>query len=72
MQTFLLGSVGQKVYSNSLYSKNSPRSSWARALYTDIYEDGMVERVKSSDEAAGAYYDEQDAEKMKEKYDGGK
>ena len=41
-------------------------------LYTDIYEDGMVERVKSSDEAAGAYYDEQDAEKMKEKYDGGK
>ena len=40
-------------------------------LYTDIYEDGMVERVKSSDEA-GAYYDEQDAEKMKEKYDGGK
>ena len=40
-------------------------------MYTDIYEDGMVERVKSSDEA-GAYYDEQDAEKMKEKYDGGK
>lgn len=41
-------------------------------MYTDIYEDGMVERVKSSDEAAGAYYDEQYAEKMKEKYDGGK
>ena len=35
-------------------------------------ETDMVERVKSSDEAAGAYYDEQDAEKMKEKYDGGK
>jgi len=41
-------------------------------LYSDIYEDGMVERVKASDEAARAYYDEQDAEKMKEKYDGGK
>ena len=41
-------------------------------LYFDIYEDGMVERVKASDEAAKAYYDEQDAEKLKEKYDGGK
>ena len=41
-------------------------------LYADIYEDGMVERVKASDEAAKAYYDEQDAEKLKEKYDGGK
>ena len=36
-------------------------------LYTDIYEEGMVERVKASDEAANAYYDEQDAEKFKEK-----
>ena len=36
-------------------------------LYADIYEDGMVERVKASDEAANAYYDEQDAEKFKEK-----
>ena len=35
-------------------------------LYADIYEDGMVERVKASDEAARAYYDEQDAEKFKE------
>ena len=35
-------------------------------LYSDIYEDGMVERVKASDEAARAYYDEQDAEKFKE------
>ena len=41
-------------------------------LYFDIYEDGMVERVKASNEAAKAYYDEQDAEKLKEKYDGGK
>lgn len=41
-------------------------------LYGDIYEDGMVGRVKASDEAAKAYYDEQDAEKLKEKYDGGK
>ena len=36
-------------------------------LYTDIYEDGMVERVKASDEAARAYYNEQDSEKLKEK-----
>jgi hypothetical protein len=35
-------------------------------LYADIYEDGMVERVKASDEAARAYYAEQDAEKLKE------
>ena len=35
-------------------------------LYFDIYEDGMVERVKASDEAARAYYDEQDAEKFKD------
>ena len=36
-------------------------------LYADIYEEGMVERVKASDEAANAYYDEQDSEKFKEK-----
>ena len=36
-------------------------------LYTDIYEEGMVERVKASDEAAKTYYDEQDAEKFKDK-----
>ena len=35
-------------------------------LYADIYEEGMVERVKASDEAANAYYDEQDGEKLKE------
>ena len=35
-------------------------------LYADIYEEGMVERVKASDEAANAYYAEQDAEKLKE------
>ena len=35
-------------------------------LYADIYEGGMVERVKASDEAAKAYYAEQDAEKLKE------
>ena len=34
-------------------------------LYTDIYEEDMVERVKASDEAARAYYAEQDAEKLK-------
>ena len=36
-------------------------------LYTDIYEDGMTERVKASDEAAKAYYAEEDAEKLQEK-----
>ena len=35
-------------------------------LYADIYEAGMSERVKASDEAAKAYYAEQDAEKLKE------
>ena len=35
-------------------------------LYADIYEEGMVERVKASDESAKAYYAEQDAEKLKE------
>ena len=32
-------------------------------LYADIYEEDMIERVKASDEAANAYYAEQDAEK---------
>lgn len=32
-------------------------------LYADIYEEEMIERVKASDEAANAYYAEQDAEK---------
>ena len=36
-------------------------------LYVDIYEDGMTERVKASDEAAKAYYAEEDAEKLQEK-----
>jgi len=36
-------------------------------LYTDIYEEGMLERVKASNDAANAYYNEQDAEKFKEK-----
>ena len=35
-------------------------------LYADIYEEGIVERVKASDESAKAYYAEQDAEKLKE------
>ena len=35
-------------------------------LYADIYEEGMVERVKASDEGARAYYAEMDAEKLKE------
>ncbi|MBR2867675.1 MAG: hypothetical protein IKB88_01245 [Clostridia bacterium] len=32
-------------------------------LYADICEEGMIERVKASDEAAKAYYAEQDAQK---------
>lgn len=35
-------------------------------LYADIYEEGMVERVRAADEAAKAYYNDQDAEKFKE------
>ena len=35
-------------------------------LYSDIYEEGMVERVRAADEAAKAYYNDQDAEKFKE------
>lgn len=35
-------------------------------LYTDIYEEGMLERVKASNDAANAYYEEQDLEKQKQ------
>lgn len=34
--------------------------------YTDIYTEGLTERVRASDEAARAYYAEQDAEKASE------
>ena len=30
-------------------------------LYADIYEDGLVERVRTADEELNAYYAEQDA-----------
>lgn len=36
-------------------------------LCADIYEEGLVERVKASDEAANAYYAEQDSEKQLDK-----
>ena len=36
-------------------------------LYTDIYEEGMSERVKAAVEQAENYYAEQDAEKLKDK-----
>jgi len=36
-------------------------------LYSDIYEEGMTERVKASNEAARNYYTEQDSEKLEEK-----
>ena len=54
----------QKNEDNS--NKKEGRVEVREFLYADIYEDGMVERVKASDEAARAYYDEQDAEKFKE------
>lgn len=34
-------------------------------LYSDIYEEGILERVKESDKAAKEYYAEQDVEKQK-------
>ena len=36
-------------------------------LYSDIYADGLVERVKAAAEKAENYYAEQDAEKLKDK-----
>lgn len=36
-------------------------------LYSDIYADGLVERVKAAAEKTENYYAEQDAEKLKEK-----
>ena len=35
--------------------------------YSDIYADGLVERVTASNEAALAYYSAQDEEKLVEK-----
>ena len=35
--------------------------------YSDIYEEGLVERVEESNTAAGKYYQEQDAQKNQEK-----
>ncbi len=34
-------------------------------LYSDIYEEGILDRVKESDKTAKEYYAEQDAEKQK-------
>lgn len=34
-------------------------------LYADIYEEGMIDRVRAADEASKAYYDEQDSKKFK-------
>ena len=58
-------SINQKNEDSS--KKKEGRVEVREFLYADIYGDGMVERVKASDEAANAYYDEQDAEKFKEK-----
>ena len=35
-------------------------------LYSDIYEEGLVERVQASNDAAEDYYDEMDAIKKEE------
>ena len=35
-------------------------------LYSDIYEEGLVERVQASNDAAGDYYNEMDAIKKEE------
>jgi hypothetical protein len=48
------------------YLEREERVEVREFLYADIYEDGMVERVKASDEAAKAYYAEQNEEKLKE------
>ena len=45
------------------HSQKDDRVEVMNFLYSDIYEDGMVERVKASDEAAKAYYAEQDAKR---------
>ena len=37
-------------------------------LHSDIYEDGLVERVNASNDAANAYYSAQDAEKLAEEF----
>lgn len=37
-------------------------------LYTDIYEDGMAERVKAANDAVNEYYDALDKEKLAEEY----
>ncbi len=49
------------------YTKKEGRIEVMDFLYTDIYEEGMVERVHASNEAANTYHNEQDAEKFKEK-----
>ena len=46
-------------------SKKEGRVEVKDFLYSDIYEEGILERVKESDKAAKEYYAEQDAEKQK-------
>lgn len=48
------------------YLEREDRAEVKEFLYADIYEDGMLERVKASDEAAKAYYAEQNEEKLNE------
>ena len=48
-------------------SRNDARVEVMEFLYSDIYEEGMTDRVRASDEAARAYYAAEDAKKFKEK-----
>ena len=45
-------------------TKREDRVEVMNFLYSDIHEDGMIDRVKVSDQAAKAYYAEQDVEKL--------
>lgn len=47
-------------------SKKEGRVEVMEFLYSDIYEEGITERVKASNDKAMAYYAEQDAEKRKD------
>lgn len=49
-----------------LEAPNGDRVEVLEMRYADIYEEGMLDRVIASDEAAKAYYAEQDAEKLKD------
>ena len=49
---------------NSDGSKKEGRVEVMDFLYTDIYEEGMIERVRASNESANVYYSQQNAKKI--------